>query len=172
VSPVLTVIVALAALIAALVMLDRAVPSTGILQPDAEGSFQRLIWQRRRAAVTRRRRHGRGRLELLPEPLLSSAIRRDLGARTISPDSIIGTIEADKAASFDAAFRPPVRSRQRWERLWIAASRGDWLPPISVFRVGEKHFVIDGHHRVSVFRALGAQSIDAQVIELRAVNRA
>jgi ParB-like chromosome segregation protein Spo0J len=40
-----------------------------------------------------------------------------------------------------------------------------------VFRVGEEHFVIDGHHRVSVSRALGAQNIDAAVVELRPLNR-
>jgi ParB-like chromosome segregation protein Spo0J len=35
-----------------------------------------------------------------------------------------------------------------------------------VYRVGDKHYVRDGHHRVSVSRALGAESIDAQVVEL------
>jgi hypothetical protein len=33
--------------------------------------------------------------------------------------------------------------------------RGDPLPAIDVYRVGEVHFVRDGHHRVSVARALG-----------------
>jgi hypothetical protein len=35
------------------------------------------------------------------------------------------------------------------------------MPPISVYRVGELHFVRDGHHRVSVARALGRTHIDA-----------
>jgi hypothetical protein len=35
------------------------------------------------------------------------------------------------------------------------------MPPISVYRVGDLHFVRDGHHRVSVARALGAATIDA-----------
>ena len=29
------------------------------------------------------------------------------------------------------------------------------MPPISVYRVGDLHFVRDGHHRVSVARAQG-----------------
>jgi hypothetical protein len=87
-------------------------------------------------------------------------------------ESIAGTIEPDKAASFDRAFRPRKRSRGRWERMWMAVSDGAALPPISVYRVDGRHFVIDGHHRVSVSRALGAPSIDANVVELRPLNYA
>ena len=41
------------------------------------------------------------------------------------------------------------------------------MPPIEVFRLGELHFVIDGHHRVSVARAHGDTHIDAQVREVQ-----
>ncbi len=44
--------------------------------------------------------------------------------------------------------------------------RGDPLPAIDVYRVGEVHFVRDGHHRVSVARALGHNDINAHVIEV------
>ena len=37
------------------------------------------------------------------------------------------------------------------------------MPPIDVYRIGELHFVKDGHHRVSVARALGLEVIDAYV---------
>jgi ParB-like chromosome segregation protein Spo0J len=37
------------------------------------------------------------------------------------------------------------------------------LPPISVVRVGDGYAVRDGHHRVSVARARGAETIDATV---------
>ena len=30
------------------------------------------------------------------------------------------------------------------------------MPPISVYRIGDMHFVEDGHHRVSVARAQDA----------------
>ena len=39
------------------------------------------------------------------------------------------------------------------------------MPPISVYRIGEVYFVRDGHHRVSVARALGRTDIDAYVVE-------
>ena len=49
-----------------------------------------------------------------------------------------------------------------------AAIRGGTeMPPISVYRIGEVHFVRDGHHRVSVQLALGRTEIDADVIEVQ-----
>lgn len=41
------------------------------------------------------------------------------------------------------------------------------MPPIDVYRIGEMHFVQDGHHRVSVARALGDTHIEAHVKEVR-----
>jgi hypothetical protein len=40
------------------------------------------------------------------------------------------------------------------------------MPPIDVYRVGELHFVRDGHHRVAVARAQGRDTIDARVVEV------
>ena len=40
------------------------------------------------------------------------------------------------------------------------------MPPIDVFRIGDLHFVRDGHHRVSVARALEQADIDADVTVL------
>ena len=44
--------------------------------------------------------------------------------------------------------------------------RGDSLPPVDLVKVGEIYFVRDGHHRVSVARALGLNDIDAYVTEV------
>ena len=43
---------------------------------------------------------------------------------------------------------------------------GESLPPVSLYRVGGRHFVQDGHHRVSASRAIGRQSVDAYVTEV------
>jgi hypothetical protein len=144
---------------------------TGNLMIDAQTAFAR---QRRR------RRWGRALTWLLRRPQESvrlpsldqalgigtPASRRPLGGRVIALASIVGTAESAKALAFDRSFRPPPVSRRRWEALWVAARRGTPLPPISVYRVGEQHFVSDGHHRVSVARALGMAAIDAEVTEL------
>ena len=79
---------------------------------------------------------------------------RRLGQQTIQLDSIVGTV--DRGREFDRRFRPTSgRVRTRWERIAAAQRRGEAMPPIDVYRIGELHFVKDGHHRVSVARALG-----------------
>jgi hypothetical protein len=91
---------------------------------------------------------------------------RRLGLQVIPLDSIVGSV--DRTREFDRRFRPTsARVRQRWERLATAHRRGEAIPPIDVYRVGELHFVRDGHHRVSVAHALGLSTIDAYVTEVR-----
>jgi hypothetical protein len=91
---------------------------------------------------------------------------RDLGRQVITLDTIVGSV--DRARDFDRNFRPTSpRTRGRWEGIATAMRRGQSLPPISVYRIGEIHFVRDGHHRVSVARALGWKDIDAYVTEVQ-----
>jgi hypothetical protein len=90
---------------------------------------------------------------------------RRLGLRTIRLDTIVGTVDANH--DFDRGFRPTSgRVRERWERLALAQRRGEPIPPIEVYRVGDLHFVQDGHHRVSIAMAAGAKTIDAYVTEV------
>jgi hypothetical protein len=78
----------------------------------------------------------------------------------------VGTV--GRARDFDRGFRPTSgRTRGRWERIATAARRGEAFPPIDVYRIGEVHFVKDGHHRVSVARAQGLDTIDAYVTEVQ-----
>jgi hypothetical protein len=149
---------------------------TGNLMVDAQTAFARERRRRRRERATGwllRRPGDSGRLAVLEQALGTAppAGRRVAGLRAIPLTSIVGTAERSKAESFDRSFRPPPWSRHRWERLWIAGRSGVPLPPIYVFRLGEQHFVGDGHHRVSVARALGMTAIDAEVIELERPRR-
>jgi hypothetical protein len=57
------------------------------------------------------------------------------------------------------------RARTKWERIDRAFHRGEELPPVGLYRIGEKYFVNDGNHRVSVARYHGAECIDAEVTE-------
>ena len=65
---------------------------------------------------------------------------------------------------FDAGFRP-LRShtRERWVRIAAARLLRTPLPPVTLTLVGERYFVVDGHHRISVARALGQTEIDAEI---------
>ena len=82
--------------------------------------------------------------------------------QVIPLDQIVGSV--DKVRDFDPQFRPRTgRSRQRWERIDEAARRGESFPPIDVYQLGDLYFVRDGHHRVSVHRALDLPEIEADV---------
>jgi hypothetical protein len=93
---------------------------------------------------------------------------RYLGVQVIPLDSIVGSV--DKVRDFDRRFRPTSdRSRQRWERMALKSRKGESFPPIDVYKLGNLYFVRDGHHRVSVARALGATQIEAHVTEIDTV---
>ena len=146
----------LLAFTAAAVAVDRALDFGGTRMIGADAAFSRLV--RRRA----------GGLSYLADDTgwAATAPRRRLGVQAIAIDSVIGTSDRHKADAFDGDFRPPDWSRGRWTQMYHAAQHGTELPPIAVYRVGEAHFVRDGHHRVSVARALGAEATDAHVVEL------
>ena len=92
--------------------------------------------------------------------------RVDMGLQVVPLESIVGTV--DRTVDFDRGFRPTSpRLRSRWERIAAAQRRGESLPPVSLFRVGDLHFVRDGHHRVSVAKSLGRDDIDAYVTEVQ-----
>ena len=152
---------------------SRAV-STGFPREDAGSDFAR---QRRREGLARiaaRLRAGPddAATTLAFDPVVSALGRRgesDLGVMTIPIGSVVGTVDR-RPDSFDRSFRPRnPELRARWERIAAARRRGEAMPPIDVYRVGELHFVRDGHHRVSVARALGDTTIEAHV---RAVSTA
>ncbi|GAA3439373.1 chromosome partitioning protein ParB [Kutzneria kofuensis] len=144
---------------------------TGFPRADAENDFLRA----RRGQVLSRlaawlRREPDDVNIMLPYGEVVDALgylgERRLGMRVIPLDSIVGSV--DRTRDFDRRFRPTsARVRERWERLALAQRRGEAVPPIEVYRVGELHFVQDGHHRVSVAHALGLDVIEAYVTEVR-----
>lgn len=53
--------------------------------------------------------------------------------------------------------------RSRWECMAFLILKGEALPPVELIQIGDIFFVRDGHHRVSVSRALGRDYIDAEI---------
>jgi hypothetical protein len=144
---------------------------TGFPRADAEHDFLRA---RRRQVLSRLanwlRREPDDVNIMLPFHEVVDALgwegERRVGLRVIRLDSIVGSV--DRGRDFDRRFRPTSgRVRERWERLALAARRGESIPPIEVYRVGDLHFIIDGHHRVSVAYAMRLSTIDAHVTEVR-----
>ncbi len=144
--------------------------STGLPGLDAQHDFLRA---RRRATIARLA----ARLRFDPDDVgvilpykevieaLGFQSERSLGLQVVPIEAIIGTV--DRGRDFDRSFRPTSgRVRSRWEQIAAAMRRGESLPPVDLYKLGEIYFVRDGHHRVSVACALGRTDIDAYVTEV------
>jgi hypothetical protein len=145
-------------------------PRTGLNAADAQDDFLRVRRRRALSRIAHRLRGEPGDVNvILPFEEVVAALgrtsERQLGLQVVSLDAIVGTV--DRTRDFDRQFRPTTgRVRARWERIAAAMRRGESLPPIDVYRIGDLHFVRDGHHRVSVARALGRRDIDAYITEV------
>ncbi len=144
--------------------------STGLPGLDAQHDFQRA---RRRATIAKLVARLRGEPNdvgvVLPYEEVIAALgfvsERRVGLTVVPLDAIVGSV--DRSRDYDRRFRPTSgRTRGRWEQIAAAARRGESFPPVDLLRVGELYFVRDGHHRVSVARALGRTDIDAYVTEV------
>ncbi len=86
--------------------------------------------------------------------------------REIPLAAIVGSV--GRPGDFTRNFLPlNDRDEHRWARVKYQANQSTGLPPIEVYQVGETYFVLDGNHRVSVARDMGATHIEAYVTEVR-----
>ncbi|MFW0797474.1 chromosome partitioning protein ParB [Gordonia sp. CPCC 205515] len=146
------------------------VRDTGFPEADAENDFSRM---RRRAELARlqawfTRQPGDVNM-ILPFDEVVAALGRlgetFLGLQQVEVDTIVGSV--DRTKDFDRYFRPTSSHiRARWQRLAAAQRRGESMPPVRLYRIGTMHFVVDGHHRVSIAIARHLRIIDAYVTEI------
>ncbi len=88
--------------------------------------------------------------------------RYSAGVQLVALDQIQGS--QGRCRDFDRAFYPRQGHNQsRWLRVATARELGIALPPVALVQVGNIYFVRDGHHRISVARALGQGDIEAEV---------
>lgn len=81
-------------------------------------------------------------------------------------DAIVGSV--GRYQDFTRTFLPKQDSDQdRWARVKVATAGMTGLPPVELYQIGEAYFVADGHHRISVARAVGSTLIQAYVTEVR-----
>lgn len=91
--------------------------------------------------------------------------QRYQGLQAVPLDKIIGSL--GRSRDFDRVFLPTQKhSRSKWLSVDAAMISGVALPAVSLYKVGDAYFVVDGHHRVSVSRQKGRKYIDAEVIEV------
>lgn len=77
-------------------------------------------------------------------------------------DAIVGSVS--RHSDFTRSLLPLKKNdMERWARVKSMTEEPSGLPPIEVYQVGEVYFIIDGHHRASVAREMGATHIEAYV---------
>ena len=148
------------------------VRDTGSPRADAESDFLRARRHQVLSTLASWMRSDRESVQTLSFSEVVDSLgrrgERSLGLQVIPLDDIVGSV--DKVRDFDRRFRPTSdRSRQRWERMALRTRKGESYPPIDVYKLGNLYFVRDGHHRVSVARALGTRQIEAYVTEIDTV---
>jgi hypothetical protein len=90
------------------------------------------------------------------------ASRRYVGVRSVALKQICGS--EGRSQDFDGRFNPlRGHTQQRWLNVMLARQAGIPLPPVELIQIGAAYFVRDGHHRISVARALDEDCIDAEV---------
>jgi hypothetical protein len=87
----------------------------------------------------------------------------DSGVRAVSISQIRGS--ESRSGDFDCDFNPlQGHTKSRWLSIAVARGQGKTLPPVRLTQVGDVYYVRDGHHRISVARALGQTEIEAHVV--------
>ncbi len=88
----------------------------------------------------------------------------DRGVLEVPLDRIQGSVGRER--EFNRVFLPRNEAlRNRWKDVETLLESQRGYPPVELYRVGDVDFVVDGHHRVSVARILGAPAIEARVKE-------
>src|SRR6516162_4297235 len=155
---------------------------TGLTHQDARDDFDRARRGASWAQLTGwLQGHPSNRLPVLGEVITTSAtagptVRRleyermgrpGPSAEAMVPiDQIVGTVEPTRC--FDRQFRPTSEvPRTRFERIDVGIRSGRGMDPVHLYRCDGRYYVLDGHHRIAVTRALGETSILANVTAVR-----
>jgi len=133
---------------------------------DFDAAHARAFWRSIRSILGRRA----WRLHSIAPSLKAAGWESQSygGVQDIPLDKIAGSVGPEsKTTEFDPNFFPiDARLRDRWASVYEAIVASD-VPPIDVYKVDDKYYVIDGHRRVSVARTLERPTIRARVINVR-----
>lgn len=88
---------------------------------------------------------------------------RHLTTALVPLNQIVGT--EGRSKDFDKDFFPlQTHSRERWISVAAARRTGIALPLVELVWAWDGYYVRDGHHRISVARAMGQVAIEALVV--------
>lgn len=87
------------------------------------------------------------------------------GIQEVPVEKVIGSV--NRYRDFDRVFLPTQTfTANRWRSISRAFYEAKSLPPVSLYKLGDVYFVLDGNHRISVAREQGQLYVDAEVIEV------
>jgi hypothetical protein len=132
---------------------------------EASAAFESAL-RRGKARALRQKLLGRaGGLRHLPRVDATTARRpaHEAAVVNVPLSQIVGS--EGRASDFDSQFNPlNYHTRDRWINIAAAARRGVALPPVELIQAADGYYVRDGHHRISVARALGQGSIEGRIV--------
>ncbi len=137
---------------------------------QVDKDFHRALWRASLRRLKNRVSRRSARDHVLSFEEARSALTRwsqtYRGMRTVEVEKIVGSV--GRSRDFDSSFLPVRLSMSgRWGRVDRAYHQGVELPAVSLYKIGESYFVVDGNHRVSVAHYHGVAAIDAEVVEIR-----
>lgn len=111
-------------------------------------------------------------LDLLAYDEVSSKLRAvsqtNLGLQQVALKNIIGSV--NRISDFDRNFRPlSDGDSTRWADVKAAMTSpfAAGVPPVTLYKIGEAYFVMDGNHRISIAKEMGLDSVEAYVTEVK-----
>ena len=145
------------AMLAALVLVPWL--AAGRLAEPVDGPDPRAAFEAARARHVRRALLRRADASALPV-----LTRNRPPARTVAPlREIVGSVDGGPHP-FDRRFDPSTDTAwARFAAVLRARNDGLELPPVLLHQGCDGYYVLDGHHRVAVARALGDTEIRAEV---------
>lgn len=85
------------------------------------------------------------------------------GIKYVALDDITGS--EGRSGDFDDQFWPLKEyNRDRWVNIAQAMASNKPLPPVQLIQTSTGFVVRDGHHRLSVARAMGREVIEAEIV--------
>ena len=95
--------------------------------------------------------------------------RSSRGVHPIPVDQIVGSV--GRANELRPNFMPILRPHgdERFQTIRALMERGASIPPIEVYKLHDRYYVLDGHHRVAAAHKIGQAALDAVITEFRPV---
>ena len=88
----------------------------------------------------------------------------DRGIQEVPLDKIVGSV--GRYYDFDTRFRPKRHvMSERYQKVRELMAQGRSLPPVCLYQIKDKFYVMDGNHRVAAAKELGRTEIRATILE-------